>query len=98
MDWLRVPLPGHADELKASAKLGSYVAALLDAERDVPGVSSGTLLDGLSAIALPRGKDFKLTMGWGSVQTNKNGSRIVMPGGGNTTERAWTDAELNALS
>lgn len=65
MDWPRVPLAGHADELKASAKLGSYVAALLDAERDVPGVSSGTLLDGLSAIALPRGKDFKLNDGLG---------------------------------
>jgi hypothetical protein len=98
MDWPRVPLAGQSDVLKASAQLGETVAALLDAERDVPGVSSGALLGGLAVIALPRGKDFKLTMGWGSAQTNKNGSRIVMPGGGKTTERAWTDAERTALT
>lgn len=98
MDWPRVPLAGSPEVLKASAELGENVAALLDAERDVPGVSSGALLSGLAVIALPKGKDFKLTMGWGSVQTNKNGSRIVMPGDGNTTQRAWTDAERAALS
>ncbi len=98
MDWPRVPLAGSPEVLKASAELGENVAALLDAERDVPGVSSGALLSGLAVIALPKGKDFKLTMGWGSVQTNKNGSRIVMPGDGNTTHRAWTDAERAALT
>jgi Type ISP C-terminal specificity domain/N-6 DNA Methylase len=98
MDWPRVPLAGQADVLKASAQLGEKVAALLDAERDVPGVSSGALLGGLTVIALPQGKDFKLSMGWGSAQTNKNGSRIVMPGGGKTTERAWTEAERTALT
>lgn len=98
MDWPRVPLPGDVEVLKASATLGSDVAALLDAERDALGVSSGALKAGLAAIALPKGKDFKLTMGWGSVQINKNGSRIVMPGTGNTTERAWRDAERDALS
>ena len=98
MDWPRVPIPGDTEVLKASSKLGREVAALLDADRDVPGVSSGALRAGLSAIALPKGKDFKLTMGWGSVQINKNGSRIVMPGTGSTTERAWTDAERDALS
>ena len=98
MDWPRVPLPGDAEVLKASAKLGRDVATLLDAERDAPGVSSGALRAGLGVIALPKGKDFKLTMGWGSVQINKNGSRIVMPGTGDTTERAWTDGERDALS
>jgi predicted helicase len=98
MDWPRVPLAGSPDVLKASAELGEKVAALLDAERDVPGVSSGALLGGLAVIALPKGKDFKLTMGWGSAQTNKNGSRIVMPGGGKTSTRAWTEAERAALS
>ena len=98
MDWPRVPLAGTPDVLKASAQLGKTVAALLDAERDVPGVSSGALLDGLAVIALPKGKDFKLTMGWGSAQTNKNGSRIVMPGSGKFSTRAWTEVEREALT
>ena len=98
MDWPRVPLAGNADAFKASAALGAQVGALLDAERDVAGVSSGALLAGLAVIALPKGKDFRLTMGWGSAQTNKNGSRIVMPGGGKATTRAWTDAERAALA
>ena len=97
MDWPRVPVPSNTDVMQSSAALGAKVAALLDADRDLPGVSSGSLLEGLSAIALPKGKDFSLTMGWGSAQTNKNGSRIVMPGGGRTVERVWTDAERNAL-
>ena len=98
MDWPRVPLAGIPDVLKASAALGAQLAVLLDAERDVPGVSSGALRAGLAVIALPKGKDFRLTMDWGSVQTNKNGSRIVMPGDGKTTTRAWTDAEREALA
>ncbi|WP_222943133.1 type ISP restriction/modification enzyme [Sphingopyxis sp. OPL5] len=97
MDWPRVPLAGKPDVLTASAQLGEKVAALLDAECDVAGVSSGSLKGGLAVIALPKGKDFQLAMDWGSVQINKNGSRIVMPGDGNATIRAWTDAERDAL-
>lgn len=98
MDWPRIPLAGKADVLKASAALGAQVAALLDAERDVPGVSSGALSAGLAVIALPKGKDFQLVMDWGSVQTNKNGSRIVMPGDGKITTRPWTDPERASLT
>ena len=98
MDWPRVPLPGDVAVMKSSAGLGAQVAALLDAERDVPGVSIGALRAGLAVIALPKGKDFKLTMGWGSAQTNKNGSRIVMPGGGSIAQRPWTDAERDSLA
>ncbi|WP_118857945.1 type ISP restriction/modification enzyme [Sphingomonas mesophila] len=98
MDWPRIPVPGDVAVLKTSAALGRDVAALLDAERDVAGVSSGALRPGLATVAVPRGKDFGVTLGWGSVQTNKNGSRIVMPGVGQTTERAWTEAERDALS
>ncbi len=98
MDWPRIPIPGDSNVLKSSAHLGQQVAALLDAARETPGVSSGALLAGLVLLALPKGKDFKLTMGWGSVQINKTGSRIVMPGTGSTTQRAWTDAERAALS
>src|SRR5882762_5931958 len=38
-DWPRVPLPGAAELLRASAALGLQVAALLDTERPVPGVT-----------------------------------------------------------
>src|SRR5215510_8903505 len=40
-DWPRVPLPGTAELLHASAALGRQVAALLDTERPVPGITSG---------------------------------------------------------
>lgn len=98
MDWPRIPLPDNLDTLRTSAALGKQAAALLDAERNVPGVSSGALLPGLAAIAIPRGVSFALTTGWGHVQINKNGSRIVMPGSGKTAVRAWTGAEREALA
>lgn len=37
-------------------------------------------------------------MGWGTIQINKNGSRIVMPGVGKISTRAWNDAERDALT
>ncbi len=43
MDWPRVPLPGEASTLQASAALGATLATLLDAETPAPGVSAGTL-------------------------------------------------------
>lgn len=97
MDWPRIPLPADSQILNASAQLGEQVASLLDADRDVPGVSSGALLGGLSIIALPKGKVFELAANWGYVQINKNGSRIVMPGSGRITQRAWTESERQAL-
>lgn len=97
-DWPRIPLPDHTEILNDSAEIGRRVAGLLDADHDVPGVSSGALLAGLNVIALPKGKDFKLVGNWGYVQINKHGSRVVMPGGGKTTERVWTEAEHTALS
>ena len=97
MDWPRIPIADDPTVLKSSAELGLHIAALLDVESDVAGVSSGKLLPGLAAIALPKGKDFRVTMDWGSLQKNKNGSRIVMPGDGDVTEREWTEAEQAAL-
>lgn len=96
-DWPRIPLPDDAETLNDSAQIGRRVAALLDADQDVSGVSSGTLLPGLKLIALPKGKNFNLVGNWGYVQINKHGSRVVMPGGGKTTKRVWTEAERNAL-
>jgi len=42
-DWPRIPLPNDKKLLLASAALGSQVAALLDTESPVPGVTEGTI-------------------------------------------------------
>ena len=62
MEWPRIPLPGWpdgntpeaAEELKASAARGRELAALLDSETPVPGVTTGALRPELvAAIAVP---------------------------------------------
>ncbi|MBU4231505.1 MAG: N-6 DNA methylase, partial [Proteobacteria bacterium] len=50
-DWPRVPLPDTADALRASARLGREIAARLDPETPVPGVTAGTLRPELKAMA-----------------------------------------------
>ena len=105
MDWPRVPLPGDPNILRASAALGATLATLLDPETLAPGVSIGTLRAGLKTSGLPTKRDgkgldaddLKLTAGWGAVQS-AGGGRIVMPGRGLATERAFTDAERAALA
>jgi hypothetical protein len=105
MDWPRVPLPGDAKTLRASAALGATLATLLDPETLAPGVSTGTLRAGLKTLGLPTkrgGKgldadDLKLAARWGSIQ-NAGSGRIVMPGPGLVNERAYTDAERAALA
>ena len=42
-DWPRVPLPDSRDALVASAALGRQIAALLDTETPVPGVTTATI-------------------------------------------------------
>ena len=85
MEWPRIPLPGWPDgdsdgdagaaaaELAASAARGRALAALLDPETPVPGVTTGTLRPELAAIAVlstadgrnMTGDDFAVTAGWG---------------------------------
>ena len=109
MEWPRIPLPGWpngdapgaADELAASAARGRELAALLDPETPVPGVTAGTLRPELAAIAVPStaegrnmsGDDFALTAGWGHLGT----SDAVMPGQGRAVERNYSAAERDAL-
>jgi hypothetical protein len=50
IDWPRIPLPGTPQLLRASAELGRSVAALLDVEQVVPGVSGGTLREELKLV------------------------------------------------
>ena len=113
MEWPRIPLPGWpgghsdtdlavaADELRASAARGRELAALLDPETPVPGVTSGTLRPELAAIAVPStadghnmtGDDFSLMAGWGHFGTGD----AVMPGHGRALERHYTAAEREAM-
>jgi len=51
-DWPRIPLPNTKEALLASAALGRQVAALLDTENDLPGVTTGTTRPELKTIAV----------------------------------------------
>ena len=109
MGWPRIPLPdwpdGDASEaaetLAGSAARGRELAALLDPDTPVPGVTTGTLRPENAAIAVPAtvdgrnmaGDDFTLTAGWGHYGTDD----AVMPGQGRVVERAYTADERAAL-
>ncbi len=96
-DWPRVPLPNNADLLRASAALGARVAALLDPDTPVPGVTVGTIQPVLATIATPTKRgggamteaDRMLTAGWGHA--GKGGA--VMPGRGRAVVRDYAPNE-----
>ena len=118
MEWPRIPLPGWpdgnaggaADELAASAARGRELAALLDSDTPVPGVtealpgapSGSALRPEIAAVAVPStvdggnmtGDDFALTAGWGHFGSGE----AVMPGQGRTVERPCTADERAALN
>ena len=99
-DWPRIPLPASAEALRASAELGKQVAALLDSETPVPGVTHGAIRDELKTIAvISRNgggplqlEEFALTAGWG--HGGKNG--VTMPGRGKMETRAASKEELDS--
>ena len=117
MEWPRIPLPGWpdgsqdgaADELSESAARGRQLAALLDSDTPVPGVtepipgapSGSALRPEIAAIAVPSttdggnmtGDDFSLNAGWGHFGSGQ----AVMPGQGRAVEREYTDHERAAL-
>ena len=109
MEWPRIPLPGWpdgdahdaADALAESAARGRQLAALLDCDTPVAGVTTGSLRPELAAIAVPTttdggnmaGNDFAVSAGWGHFGTGE----AVMPGQGRIVERDYTDDERNAL-
>ena len=96
-DWPRIPLPARLDALRASAELGREIAALLDTEAAVMGVTSGTPrpeLKTIGSIARLDGQplaaaDFALTAGWGSA--GQGG--VTMPGKGRVENRAASTEE-----
>ena len=109
MDWPRIPLPGWPDGdasevaeiLARSAVRGRELAALLDPDTPVPGVTTGTLRPEIATLAVPAtvdgrnmaGEDFALTAGWGHYGTGE----AVMPGQGRVVERDYTTDERATL-
>ena len=109
MGWPRIPLPGWpdgeaegaAEALARSATHGRELAALLDPETPVPGVTRTPLRPAATAIAVPctvggrnmAGDDFAVTAGWGHYGSGD----AVMPGRGRAEERAYTPEETTAM-
>ena len=109
MEWPRIPLPGWpdgdaseaAETLARSAVRGRELAALLDSDTPVSGVTTGTLRPDIATIAVPAtvdghnmtGDDFALTAGWGHYGLGD----AVMPGQGRIVERDYTADERAAL-
>ena len=105
MEWPRIPLPGWPDgeadgaveALAQRAARGRELAALLDPDSSVPGVTQGALRPEIAVVAVPAttdghnmtGDDFSLTAGWGHF--GQGGA--VMPGQGRIVERAYTPDE-----
>jgi hypothetical protein len=102
-DWPRIPLPDNRDALLASATLGRQVAALLDTESQVKGVTLGTIRPELRPIAVIsrvgggslylEAGELAVTAGWGHA--GKGG--VTMPGKGKTVARDYTPEELAAV-
>jgi len=102
-DWPRIPLPDNRKALERSAALGRQVAALLDTEAQVPGVTGGKVERALRTIGVPaklgggeldpNADDFAVTAGWGHA--GKGG--VTMPAKGRIARRAYDKAELEAI-
>ena len=109
MEWPRIPLPGWADgsavgaasELAVSADQGRQLAALMNPDTPITGVTSGVLRPEIAAIAVPTtlgggnmdGDDFVVSGGWGHFGAGD----AVMPGQGRAVEREYTVDERAAL-
>jgi hypothetical protein len=102
-DWPRIPMPTDRKPLQASVALGEQIAALLDTEADVPGVTAGKLQPFFRTLCVPsrigsgelnpNAGDFAVTAGWGHA--GKGG--VTMPGRGKITNRAYDEDEAKAI-
>ena len=90
-----------SESLAGSVARGRELAALLDPETPVPGVTTDQLRPEIASIAVPAtthgrnmfSDDFGLTAGWGHFGSGQ----AVMPGQGRAVERAYTGSERSAL-
>jgi hypothetical protein len=102
-NWPRILLPDSKQLLEKSAKLGHEIAALLDTECEVKGVTAGNIRAEIKIIGIiekvdgrginPSEGELDLAVGWGHL--GKDG--VTMPGKGKMIERAYTDAERAAI-
>jgi hypothetical protein len=97
-DWPRIPMPNDRKLLQASAALGEQIAALLDTEADVPGVTGGKIGPLFRMIGIVskvgRGElDLAVTAGWGHAGKGA----VTMPGRGKITDRAYDEEEVKAI-
>ncbi|HVA63980.1 MAG TPA: type ISP restriction/modification enzyme [Terriglobales bacterium] len=100
-DWPRVPLPATRRLLQRSAQLGARVAALLDGELPVPGVTCGDIPPFLLSVAEPRhlqtkslaASDLAVNVSWG----RRGADGAVMPGRGRFKVRDFTTSECAAM-
>jgi hypothetical protein len=102
-DWPRIPLPETREALERSAELGRQLAALLDPDTPVKGVTAGTIRPELKSLAViskqgggvlnPDAGDLALTAGWG--HGGKDG--VTMPGKGKVERREYTSEELTSI-
>ncbi len=100
-DWPRIPLPNTKPLLEASAELGEKIAALLDTEKPVSGVTAPpirTEIQNIAVITREGGgqlqpKELAVSVGWGHA--GQNG--VVMPGKGKVVERDYTAEEKQSI-
>ena len=96
-------MPDTREALEHSARLGRELAALLDPETPVPGVTAGAMRPEMKPLAViskvgggalnPDAGDLALTVGWG--HGGKDG--VTMPGKGKVITRDYTPEELTAI-
>jgi hypothetical protein len=103
LDWPRTPLPKAKEGLTASATLGRKVAALLDSEQTVRGVTASPIRADLRPIGIvstlsgklnPDCGDLDVTAGWGHA--GKGG--VTMPAKGKLVKREYTADENAAFA
>jgi Type ISP C-terminal specificity domain len=103
--YQRVPLPSTLDQLQTSAALGAHIAALLDADREVPGITriapaapDAALWRSLAEIEATHGSRLEsadlVLSGWAIVDAEG----IIIPGAGVVIERSFTDQERAGLA
>jgi len=102
-DWPRIPLPKEKKLLLASAELGRQIAALLDTETGVSGITKGAIrpeMKEMGGITKKDGKtlkpstDLAISAGWGHGGDGKP----TMPGRGKFEERGYTVDEKDAIT
>ena len=109
-DWRRIPLPSSKEALLESAELGRTIAALLDTERGVAGVTEGRIEKPFDTIGMisrvdsgqlqteedeAKGRISELRVTAGWGHGGKAG--ITMPGKGKLIERDYTPGERAAI-